>query len=176
MRGDFSRPRRFAFHVVACRIRGPVEDCETSYSKADRHPESWRDDGTFGPVLAQAIEFPIGQNQIVLTNSEGFVRLIGSEFQGVYLQDASRSRQAALQQGDFTDHRACRYCCILYATPAGRGADTKKGSGVDAASSRSASKLGQRVARGSFRLVKRMEEEGLLHERPHDDGPACAPC
>jgi len=112
-----------------------------------------------GPVLAQAIEFQLSQNQIVLTNSEGFVRLIGEEFQGVYLQEL-RAQTAALQQEIFTDTELAGIAAF-YATPAGE-ALIEKAPALMQRSQQIGEQLGAAALQeAGFRLVKRMEEEGI---------------
>jgi hypothetical protein len=111
------------------------------------------------PVLAQAIEFQLNQNQIVLSDSEGFVRLIGEEFEGVYLQEL-KAQTVALQQEIFTDEELAGIAAF-YATPAGEALIAK----TPALMQRS-QQIGEQLGavalqQAGFRLAQRMKDEGI---------------
>ncbi|MFT4621086.1 MAG: hypothetical protein ACI9KS_002220 [Sulfitobacter sp.] len=112
-----------------------------------------------GPILAQAIEFQLSQNQIELSDPEGFISLIGQEFEGVYLEEL-KAQTAALQREVFTADELAGIAAF-YATPAGEALILKTPSLMQR-SQQIGEQLGALALReAGFRLAQRIEDEGI---------------
>jgi len=111
------------------------------------------------PVLTQAIEFQLDQNQIVLSDPEAFIALIGEEFEAVYLTEL-RAQTAALQLDIFTEEELAGIAAF-YATSAGEALITKTPILVQASQ-----QIGQELGAAAlqeagFRVAQRIEDEGV---------------